>query len=375
MKRIYSLVVFVISVLFFTSCDDFMDVHKEYIEGGEIIYAPKPDSVNFIAGEGRILFNCRTYNAPNVRSVDVYWNDRLDSLIIPVELSTGYDSISVILDNMEEKSYTFNIQTTDNFGHKSLFVTSFGTSYGDTYRATLNDRGIKSLSLSDKEGIIEWYSAPLHLVRNEIRYIKTDGSQTTVKISSIDNLAKLPDVKPGSTFEYRSLYIPEEVAIDTFATAWKEYETPFPTEYKYDRSSWEVLSVSDVSTSEGGGMATLIDGDLSTYWQSAYEGGDAPLPHWAVIDMQTSKKISRIELYRRTGNKDAKSIELYVSDHPDANAVGWIQIGTVVFEEGDSSSITIPGSIDMKGRYLKLLLPDSNREPYTSVAEVYVYGK
>lgn len=375
MKRIYSLVVFVISVLFFTSCDDFMDVHKEYIEGGEIIYAPKPDSVNFIAGEGRILFNCRTYNAPNVRSVDVYWNDRLDSLIIPVELSTGYDSISVILDNMEEKSYTFNIQTTDNFGHKSLFVTSFGTSYGDVYRATLNDRGIKSLSLSDKEGTIEWYSAPVHLVRNEIRYIKTDGSQTTVKISSIDNLAKLPDVKPGSTFEYRSLYIPEEIAIDTFATAWKEYETPFPAEYKYDRSLWEVLSVSDVSTSEGGGMAALIDGDLSTYWQSAYEGGDAPLPHWAVIDMQTSKKISRIELYRRTGNKDAKSIELYVSDHPDANAVGWIQIGTVVFEEGDSSSITIPGSIDMKGRYLKLLLPDSNREPYTSVAEVYVYGK
>ena len=46
-----------------------------------------------------------------------------------------------------------------------------------------------------------------------------------------------------------------------------------------------------------------------------------------------------------------------------------------MFEEGDSSSITIPGSIDMKGRYLKLLLPDSNREPYTSVAEVYVYGK
>lgn len=161
MKRIYSLVAFAVSVLFFTSCDDFMDVHKEYIEGGEIIYAPKPDSVNFIAGEGRILFNCRTYNAPNVRSVDVYWNDRLDSLIIPVELSTGYDSISVILDNMEEKSYTFNIQTTDNFGHKSLFVTSFGTSYGDTYRATLNDRGIKSLSLSDKEGTIEWYSAPL----------------------------------------------------------------------------------------------------------------------------------------------------------------------------------------------------------------------
>ena len=375
MKRIYSLAILAASILSFTSCEDFMDIHEEYIEGGEIIYAPKPDSVSFIAGKGRVLFNCRTYNAPNVRSIDVYWNDGLDSLIIPVELKTGYDSISVILDNLEEKSYTFNIQTTDNFGHKSLFMTDFGTSYGDTYQATLNDRLIESLSLSDQEGTIKWYYAPQYLVRSEVRYVKKNGSQAIVKVPSTDDLVQLPDVKPGSTFEYRSLYIPEEVAIDTFATAWKEYETPFPAEYKYDRSSWEVLSVSDVSTSEGGGMATLIDGDLSTYWQSAYEGGDAPLPHWAVIDMQTPKNISRVELYRRTGNKDTKSIELYVSDHPDANAAGWIKIGTVVFEEGDSSSITIPGSIDMKGRYLKLLLSDSNREPYTSVAEVYVYGK
>lgn len=375
MKRIYSLAILVVFILSVTSCEDFMDIHKEYIEGGEIIYAPKPDSVNFIAGKGRVLFNCRTYNAPNVRSIDVYWNDGLDSLIIPVELKTGYDSISVILDNLEEKSYTFNIQATDNFGHKSLFMTDFGTSYGDTYQATLNDRLVESLTLSDQEGTIKWYYAPQYLVRSEVRYVKKNGSQAIVKVPSTDDLVQLPDVKLGSTFEYRSLYIPEEVAIDTFATAWKEYETPFPAEYKYDRSSWEVLSVSDVSTSEGGGMATLIDGDLSTYWQSAYEGGDAPLPHWAVIDMQTPKNISRVELYRRTGNKDTKSIELYVSDHPDANAAGWIQIGTVVFEEGDSSSITIPGSIDMKGRYLKLLLSDSNREPYTSVAEVYVYGK
>ena len=46
-----------------------------------------------------------------------------------------------------------------------------------------------------------------------------------------------------------------------------------------------------------------------------------------------------------------------------------------MFGEGDNSSIAISRGIDKsKGRYLKLLLPDSNREPYTSVAEVYVYG-
>lgn len=232
MKRIYSIVVFVASVLCFASCDDFMDVHKEYIEGGEIIYAPKPDSINFIAGKNRILFNCRTYNAPNVQSIDVYWNDGLDSLIIPVELKTGYDSISVVLDNMEEKSYTFDVRTTDNFGHKSLYLTDFGTSYGETYQSRLSDRRIKTVALSDKGGTVTWFFAPGDLVRSEIRYVKNDGSQSVAETPSTKDVVDLPGIKPGSAIEYRSLFIPEEASIDTFATAWKTFATPIPEGYK-----------------------------------------------------------------------------------------------------------------------------------------------
>lgn len=375
MKRIYGLVVFVVSVLSFSSCGDFMDVHKEYIEGGEIIYAPKPDTMNFIAGKNRILFNCRTYNAPNLRSIDVYWNDGLDSLIIPVELKTGYDSLSVILDNMEEKSYTFNVRTTDNFGHKSLYLTDFGTSYGDTYQSRLSDRRIKTVSLSDKGGAVTWYFALNDLVRSEIRYTKNDGSLSVAETPSTKDAVELPDIKAGSTVEYRSLFIPEVEAIDTFATAWKTFEIPFPEEYRYDSSSWTVLSVSDESADHGGRIA-LLDGDLNSFWHSAYEGGNAPLPHWAVIDMRSQKKISKVEVYRRAGNTDTKSVELYVSDQPDGNTGNWIKIGNGTFVDGDSISILIPESVDTeKGHYLKLVLPDSNREPYTSVAEIYVYGK
>lgn len=373
MKRIYGLIVFATSVLSFSSCEDFMDVHKDYIEGGEIIYAPKPDSMYFIAGKGRIMFNCRTYNAPNVRSIDVYWNDGLDSLIIPVELKTGYDSVSVLLDNMEEKSYTFNVRTTDNFGHKSLYMTDFGSSYGEIYQSSLNDRHIKSILLSDKVGSVTWYFAPTDLVRSEIRYVKRNGSQSVVGTFSADDVAELPDLKPGSSIEYRSLFIPEAEAIDTFATAWKTFETAVPEEYKYDSSSWTVLAASDESSDHGGRVA-LLDGDLSTFWHSAWETESAPLPHWAVIDMQSQKKISRIEVYRRAGNTNTKSVELYVSDQSEGNADGWKKIGNGVFGDGDNISISIPEGAE-QGRYLKLLLPDSNNEPFTSVAEIYVYGK
>lgn len=376
MKKIYALIAFVISVLSITSCDDFMDVHKEYIEGGEIIYAPKPDSLRFIAGKGRILFKCRTYNAPNVRSIDVYWNDGLDSLIIPVELNTGYDSLSVILDNMEEKSYTFNVRTTDNFGHKSLYLTAFGTSYSEIYQSTLNDRRIKNISLSDKEGVLEWYSAPKNLVKNEIRYVKKDGSLVTVEMPSTDYIIKLPEAKAGSSIEYRSLYTPEKECIDTFVTAWETYEIPFPEEYTYDRSSWVALSASDEELSDGGGRGAILDGDFNTYWHSAYEDGHAPLPHWLVVDMKTPKKISRVELHRRSANKDTQTVELYISDQPDANVNSWVSIGNVEFGDASNISLTIPESVDtMKGCYLKILMPDSNREPFTNIVEIDVFGK
>lgn len=375
MKRIYEIVALVAFVWVFSSCEDFMSIHKEYIEGGEIIYAPKPDSINFIAGKGRISFYCRTYNAPNVRSVDVYWNDGLDSLIIPVEMKTGYDSISVILDNMQEKSYTFNVRTTDHFGHKSLYLTDFGTSYDEVYQSRLSDRRIKAISLSDKGGKVNWYFAPGSLVRSEIQYTKNDDSQSVVATSSKTDEILLPDIKAGSTIKYRSLFIPEAEAIDTFATAWKTYETPFPEEYKYDTGSWVVLAASDESADHGGRIA-LLDGDLNTFWHSAYKNGNAPLPHWAVFDMQSEKRISRVEIYRRVNNTDTKSIELYVSDQPDANSDNWEKIGNGQFGGGNSISVLIPESIDTaKGRYLKLLLPDSNRTPFTSVAEIYVYGK
>ena len=159
MKKVCSLLAFVLCTIFVSSCEDFMDIHKEYIEGGEIIYAPKPDSVAFIAGKERILFFCRVYNAPNVKSVELSWNGGADSLSVPVSFNSSYDSISVVLENLEEKSYTFEVRLVDNFGHSSLTVTDFGTAYGNNYQASLMGRRIKDVSLTDKGATIGWYSA------------------------------------------------------------------------------------------------------------------------------------------------------------------------------------------------------------------------
>ena len=84
MKKIVNGIIIPLILSALISCGDFMDVHKEYIKDGEIIYAPKVAAVTFLAGMNRIEFRYSLYKSPNVRSVDLYWNDGADSLIMPV---------------------------------------------------------------------------------------------------------------------------------------------------------------------------------------------------------------------------------------------------------------------------------------------------
>ncbi len=375
-KRVYSpLFVFVLlSILI--SCEDMMDVHKEYIKGGEIIYAPKPDSVTFLPGKERILFRYWLYNSPNVTTVDIFWNSYADSMIIPVSPGTGLDSSDVILEDMPEKSYTFYVKTIDKYGHSSLTVSDFGTSYGDSYQESLSQRKVKSATMSGTDGIIDWYSAAEDLVEVQVRYKSTTSDDSVVVVMPAEKGEIIcPNAEGGCSFDFRSLYIPEEAAIDTFALEWEHSEESFPSKYEYDRSEWEVVDYSDQQADDGGGITTLFDGDYyDTYWHSSYSDGPAPLPHWVIIDLKSAKEICQIDTWR-PGNTDANTVQYWTSDDSDPDASSWGKIGEGVFSS-DEDLLTISlNSVVTTKRYLKLVLTDSNRVTYTSISEVFLYGK
>lgn len=372
MKIINRLILIIISFVVLYSCEDFMDIHKKYIEDGEIIYSQKPDSVSFIAGKNRILFRGWMYNGVNVKNLNILWNNGSDSISVPVSFNTGMDSIEIMIPDMPEKSYTFDIYSIDNFGHKSLKVTDFGSSYGDFYASSLIDRRIKNVDLTDKSGIIEWFSAPEGLIYNEVRYERSDGEFSVKRVpDSIFTTVLTPRPASNTILEYRSLYIPERESVDTFYTDWVDYIDPFPATFLYDRSNWSIADFSDDKPSDGGGVATLIDGNLETYWHSQW-GPDIPLPHWAIIDMESPKQIAYFDVYRRSGSTDTKTVQLFVSNNSDPDSEDWVEIGEGVYTSGNK--LTIEATTDFAGRYLKIYLPDSNRAPFTSVAEIYVYG-
>lgn len=389
MKKKSNILWFLMSLFILFSCEDMMDVHKDFIEEGEIIYAPRIDSFAFSSGALRVQFEYWLCDAPQVRFINVYWNEGKDSLEIPIIHGTSgkvCDSGKVIIDKLSEGSYSFYVKAVDSFGNKSLKDNGFANSYGVNYKASLKNRRVKAISQYEVDGnaTIKWFLASAEILGGEVRYMKEDGIKEIVALSASGNSLFCPRAKSDSPFEYRTYFIPEPNAIDTFATEWSYNKVKFP----YDRRDWEVVGVSDEQVNDGGGVVTIIDGIIHTagtannFWHSSWSP-PASLPHWAVIDMKESKSTAMFDTYRRWNNNSTKSVEYYVGDEYTLGEMTidfskWTKVTEGIFDSNATVNrlvLEVSDGIDTKGRYLLIYLPDSNHPQSTQISEIYVCGK
>jgi hypothetical protein len=145
--------------------------------------------------------------------------------------------------------------------------------------------------------------------------------------------------------------------------------------YKCDKTGWSV-EVSDQTESDGGGKDKMIDNnyDNGGYWHSQWSGGNAPLPHWAIIDMKEPVEVARIATLRRN-NGDTRTLQYFVGNSPDAGSDTWVKVAEGTYASTSANhTMTLDLAEPVTGRYLKLVLPDSYRDVFTAICEVDVYG-
>lgn len=422
MKKIYqSICISLVSLFIFGSCDDLMDVHKKYIEDGEIIYAQNLDSMVFYAGHNKTYLQFWTLNATNIKSVDLYWDE--DSLITLVTPSPGLDSVMVEVPTIEEKSYTFKVRTTDVFGNHSLWNTGFANSYGDFFIESLNNRLIKGFEIIEDYGKISWFPSASNLVRSEIRYIDLNEQEQIINIPS-DQAETICPGLINNQFEVRSFFLPEVNSIDTFAVEW-EAMNPL---YRLPRDKWTIKycnSWQGRPNPEGTQNVPklIFDGKFDTFWHSSwatYDAGTNPLdpnlrrdppPLTLVIDLGEAVDIMQIDIYRRLNNNNTQTVIAYgalddtlitdediewrgetpvpeyASDHayfPSYSYSGikndrWVELGRC--EYSSASNLDTPEKnqqvidaslLGVKSRYLKLILPNSRSNGNVSLAEIFI---
>ena len=112
----------------------------------------------------------------------------------------------------------------------------------------------------------------------------------------------------------------------------------FSTRTEISKTGWSVISFSSEETSgEGavnGRVATLIDGNVATFWHSQWTGAGSVYPHQFIIDMGSIKTATGFSINQREGlNRAIKNAELFVS----TDGINYSSTGSVVFENASGS--------------------------------------
>ncbi len=214
--------VFVITLAFVIYSCSSEDGYLKFTEGGEISYTGKIDSLKVFSGHNRAAIEGLIFSDPKVSELKIYWNNRVNSITIPIERTAGVDMVSAIIPDLPENIYNFEVRTFDADGNGSIsqFVTV--EVFGNRYLNSLTNRPVVSNVLLGNMLTINYADMDLStgVQGTEVKYSSVTDEIKTVFVPISDVSVVINDFKSGSTYQYRTVFKPTETAIDDFYTAY-----------------------------------------------------------------------------------------------------------------------------------------------------------
>ena len=219
MKKVYFIIC---SLLLLAACTKMDNGYSDFIKNGPIVYTGKPDTVVASAGRNRVQLQWVLKNDQTITSCKVFWNLGADSLEIPVARITRPDTLSVIISNLEEGSHSFVVYTYDKEGHRSVGEETIGYVYNDIYASTITNRPARTVTKEAAKTLVTivWVGIEPGCLGTQWKYT---GSDQTAKqfFSPVGDSTFLNNCDVTKPVSYRSLFVPEKNAIDTFYTDYK----------------------------------------------------------------------------------------------------------------------------------------------------------
>lgn len=200
------------------SCESLEDTYREFTESGETTYIAKADSIVARGGRNRLELSWLLISDPKVTSYKVYWNNREESIEGDVVKTDQVDTVRIMLDNLNEDIYQFDIFLLDQYGNSSIRSSKIGRVYGSKYESSLMNRGFATTKRVGSDMAIEWIAGEedLHSVELEYQNILNETIHKVIPDSLVnDTLVNFPI---DGSITYRTLFLPEPLAIDTFYT-------------------------------------------------------------------------------------------------------------------------------------------------------------
>lgn len=223
MKYTYLIVFFALTGWLLSACSDMNDVHDPWMKDGEITYVGRIDSLHAYSGRERILISYWLTD-PRVKKLIIYWNQRADSIEVPVPVHQPADSLTVIIGEgdtkINEGDHTFFFYSHDDRGHRSVKFETMLSVYGDRYEATLNNRSIRTVKSEKDTLTLEWGgSSSNEEIGIEIRYTDKQGNKKSLfaETELLTQAIVLENVDVTKEVTFRTLFKPDPQALDTFS--------------------------------------------------------------------------------------------------------------------------------------------------------------
>jgi hypothetical protein len=121
MKKIFHVSLMLLATIFlFSGCRKMDTNYKDYVVPGGLVYPGKALATTH-SGQSRVEIVWPKGVDRSVVKAKIYWNNFADSVVVDIASITT-DSVKVMINNLEEKNYTFVIRTYDAQGNKSVPV-------------------------------------------------------------------------------------------------------------------------------------------------------------------------------------------------------------------------------------------------------------
>ena len=214
-----------VAVVILNGCSK-IDAYKEkFLQAGSISYPGIIDSVKVLSGKNRAIITGLIVADPKLVKYRVFWNSRNDSIEGVIKNSGAIDTLKAMINNLNEGILSFEIRTYDADGNISVPVVTTGNVYGDIYQSSLINRGITKAEVqANNSALINWadVNADAGVIGVQVKFKDNAGNNHDTTIMSIPNglSASLPDFKAGTSISYRTAFLPNKTAIDTFYTGY-----------------------------------------------------------------------------------------------------------------------------------------------------------
>jgi hypothetical protein len=336
------------------SCSKMDSTYSDFTKDGPIKYTGRPDSLRIHPGNNRLKLSWVIFADPKINRALVYWNNRKDSVNVPITRTGGTDTVNVQLDNMNEGTYVFEIFTFDGNGNKSVKTEVVANVYGENYQKSILIRPVNVASvIGDDTARIDWGAVSYkEAVSSELSYTDLSGNYHERVISSDTPSTVLPNVNSATTFTYRTKYLPSPLAIDSFYTDYKTVKIK-GAPFEVSKTGWTITASSeDVANKRY--AVNLIDGNVTNLYVNQI-GTAFKYPHWVIVDMQ--KVVEDVEgfyFYQRNSNP-LKTLEIFISN----NGTNWETLGDFVIAKTPTVNTNSPQTA--KPVYADLTRPRSFR--------------